>query len=102
MKRKLQGKSVCVSVLYEQWSGERFVSRLHCPFSEVFCCILCFPFQVHVPCCPKSQGNFLNKVMDILVQDLLKGVRRLAHSPIQTAELHRNYLLVLTCTKASR
>lgn len=69
MKRKLRGKFVCVSVLYGQWSGEKFVARLHCPLFEVFCCIFRFPFQVRVPC--TLQSDFLSKVMGILVQDLL-------------------------------
>lgn len=86
-----------MSVLYGQWSGEKFVSRLHCSLFEIFCCSLCF--QVHIPC---YRDTFINNVMDILVQDLLGGVRWAAHSPIQTAELQRNYLLVVMCTKASR
>lgn len=69
MKRKLRGKFVCMSVLYEQRSGEKFVARLHCPLFEVFCCVFCFPFQVCVPCTPQS--DFLSKAMGILVQDLL-------------------------------
>lgn len=85
-----------MSVLYGQWSGERFVSRLHCPLFEIFCCSLCF--QVHVPWC---RDAFINNVMDILVLDLLGGVRWAAHSPIQTADLQRNCLLVVMCTKAS-
>lgn len=65
MKRKLQGKPVCLSFMDSGVGGSL------CPgfivlFFEIFCCCLCF--QVHVPC---YRGIFLNSVMDILVQDLL-------------------------------
>lgn len=86
-----------MSGLYGQGSGEKFVSRLHCPLSEIFCCHLCF--QVHVPCC---RDTFINNVMDILVQGFLGGVRWVTRSPIQAAELQRNCLLVVMCTKANR
>lgn len=86
---------MCVCPLWTVEWGEGFPQASLSSFWSLLLYFV-FPFS---GLCPLLQGNFLNKVMDIVAQDLLREVRWLGHSPIQTAELHRNCLLVLTCTK---